>query len=263
MESFFKDVNKALQIAWHNYQHIGNRYSGIYYNSNEDLNSLFSKFDFMGKEIFSVLSSSDQLFHLYNSGAKVVDTFDINKLTFYYYYLRKWFIEYKNAYYPIINIKTIIETVSRVSPRDEQEKRAIYFWTYFFNNSSIDDLYDFFIEKVDNKTNLINNLKIIKNKLRKNNFNFYNIDISDVFNLNKQYDYIYLSNISDYIDVYKFETFRDNLFNLLKKDGKIICSNFGYNVFRPNEFGIFSKKFNYEILDDDIGYVYKIKKERD
>ena len=72
------------------------------------------------------------------------------------------------------------------------------------------------------------------------------------------YDVIYTSNIADnIIDSQKtIKIFRDNLYNLLSDDGIIISSNLCYDCFRANEFGIFSEKFKYELLNNDVGYVY-------
>ena len=75
-------------------------YDKVYYSTNEQIESLFSSFDFKDKNVLSVLSSGDQaLYFLYN-GAKRVDVFDQNKLTKYYYFLRLWCIKYLDELYP-------------------------------------------------------------------------------------------------------------------------------------------------------------------
>ena len=83
------DVKQAINIMRGFHSKIDDFHDRLYFNSNEDLDALLSKFDFRDKDILTVLASSDQLFYFYDKGARIVDTFDINKLTFYYYFLRK------------------------------------------------------------------------------------------------------------------------------------------------------------------------------
>ena len=64
----------------------------IFSRSNENLNKLLQYLDVSNKEIYSVLSSSDMLFELLLNDAKSVETFDINPLTYRYYFLRKWLL---------------------------------------------------------------------------------------------------------------------------------------------------------------------------
>ena len=75
-------------------------YNKIYMSSNESLGNLFLNFDISGKDVLTVLGSSDQLFYSYLNGAKKVDCFDINVLARHYYYLRRWAIDYLGMYYP-------------------------------------------------------------------------------------------------------------------------------------------------------------------
>lgn len=64
----------------------------IYATTNEDLLILFDKLNINGKDVLTVLSSSDYLYMSYLNKARNVDGFDINPLTERYYYLRKWLI---------------------------------------------------------------------------------------------------------------------------------------------------------------------------
>ena len=72
----------------------------LYRNTNENLTSLLTNYDFLNKKVLTVLSSSDQLFSCYYLGASNVDTFDINILTYYYFFLRKWSILYGSIIIP-------------------------------------------------------------------------------------------------------------------------------------------------------------------
>ena len=54
---------------------------------------LFNRISLKDKRVLSVLASSDFLFSALDDGATIVDTFDINFLTYRYFYLRKWLLE--------------------------------------------------------------------------------------------------------------------------------------------------------------------------
>ena len=75
-------------------------YNKIYFNTNEDLASLFNNIDIENKDVLTVLGSGDQSFYCYENDANSVDIFDVNRLSIYYYYLRIWVIENLNTFYP-------------------------------------------------------------------------------------------------------------------------------------------------------------------
>ena len=252
------DVKQAINIMRGFHSKIDDFHDRLYFNSNEDLDALLSKFDFRDKDILTVLASSDQLFYFYDKGARIVDTFDINKLTFYYYFLRKWIIEYKNRYYPRNKItgKMLNNIISKVCVKSEEEERAVSFWKRIINSYYTNLIMDLFIVDDDIKKNENSNIKTIKKKLKSTNLNFYNMDITGYIDLDKKYDVIYKSNISDYVSYSDLVRFRDNLYKLLKDDGIIISSNLSYDIYYPNEFGVFSELFNYKLLDNDMGFVY-------
>ena len=101
----------------------------IYFETNEDLDKIFKDIDFSDKDVLSVLASSDQLFKLNSLDTKSIETFDKNKLTYYYYYFRVWTIKYMKKLYPtalIIGDDYWIDTLlSLVNPETEEEKQQI------------------------------------------------------------------------------------------------------------------------------------------
>ena len=175
-----------------------------------------------------------------------------NVLTIYYYYFRKWIIEFKNRYYPKRNItkRTIQRIISKVVPRSEEENNALMFWKKLYSGHFYSDFIDLFIEDPDLDKNIIKRSKEFRNRVINEDINFYNVDISEEFILDKKYDVIYTSNIHDYITYKpKIERYRDNVYDLLKPGGIVISSNLSHGVCNANELGLFSSKFNYEILD--------------
>ena len=79
---------------------IDSPHDRIYYSSNENLEPLFSSISIENKKVLTVLGSGEHVFHLYNRNPLLVDTFDINQLAQFYYYLRRWSIVYLDNYFP-------------------------------------------------------------------------------------------------------------------------------------------------------------------
>lgn len=247
-------------------------YNKVYFSSNEDLKTIFSSFDFNNKNILTVLGSGDQAFHFYNKGANQVDLFDINKLTIYYYFLRKWVINYYGTYYPniLVNNNYFIELFSSVKPCSDLESDALIYWKKYFIE------YDYgyclemfsFSDSLVEENNKLEDLSVVKEKLNNSLPNIYNTDISKENIIKKQYDVIYTSNISEwlYSNESSFVTYRDNLYDLLNNNGIVIMSNYGkYGATYP-ELNAFKEKFEYRELpvtkivpryyEESPGYVY-------
>lgn len=241
-------------------------YNKVYYNTNEDLINLFNNVNINNKDVLTVLGSGDQSFVCYEKDARSVDVFDINKLTIYYYYLRVWVIEHLNTFYPEnkFDKNYIYKILDLVVPKTEDEMNAYNYWKVFVSKNFIDYSRFFYFTNYFKITDV--NLDKIKRRLMERNFTFYNVDISKPWIHDKKYDVIITSNISDYIPktIDSFICYRDNLCNLLKDDGIVLCSKIGYNtsscerdsfkdVFKRNSF---SKKWTCGKLESP-GYSYK------
>ena len=84
----YHNMQLVRDIIWEKEEHTD--YGRLYFCSNEPLELLFNNFSVEGKDVLTVLGSSDQLFHTIDRGANSVDTFDRNPYTKYYYYLRSY-----------------------------------------------------------------------------------------------------------------------------------------------------------------------------
>ena len=106
----------------------------LYLRSNEPLEFIFSQFDFSSKDVFSVLASSDQVFSFYQNGANSVDTFDIHRLTEYYYYLRLWCLrEYQNSFPYEFSNSSLKQVLSFTFPDFPEGVQAKKFWSTLLN----------------------------------------------------------------------------------------------------------------------------------
>lgn len=162
-----------------------------------------------------------------------MDLFDINKLTIYYYFLRKWIINYYGTYYPniLVNNNYFIELFNNVKPCCDMESDALLYWKKYFIE------YDYgyclemfsFSDSLVEENNKLEDLSVVKEKLNDSLSNIYNTDISKKNIIKKQYDVIYTSNISEwlYSNESSFITYRDNIYDLLNNNGIVIMSNYG------------------------------------
>lgn len=226
MDYFNDDIEKVKKIV------SGEKYyvedlAALYKNTNEDLIKIYKDIDFRDKKVLSVQASSDQLFSSLILGAKEVDTFDANRLTEYYYYLRKWCLEETKEYYLSANNKLLERILEK---HYDENKYAAKLWLELIKVAKPSLYYSslFFREplywSVPYKGREEELIEILKEK--EHNFNC--INIFEKTDLNKKYDIIILSNIIEYLldleDKELEKVFTNNMLNLIEEDGIIISS---------------------------------------
>lgn len=223
------DIEYAMSILNNECQ---DQFRKIFINTNEKLLPLFDNLDLTNKDILTVLSSSDYLYMSYLYGAKNVDCFDINPLTYRFFHLRKWLIS--NGIMDIVT--TTYGDVCKVLEKTKintfnSEKESLIFWEEILKVIGKDSFHDnqLFIPVV----NFFNyfykdKMEILSKKLSHNNMTFYNIDISNknILNSDNQYDYIFLSNIIDYNrNSESLDNIVHNLIQLTNSNGKVVCAH--------------------------------------
>ena len=256
-----------LKHTHHVLKTYSSKYEQVYFRTNECLSGIFKNIELREKNVLSVLSSGDQAFHLIKNGAKSVDLFDINKLTIYYFYLRIWTIKYLKFYYPKNMCNDFIkELLKYVKPKTDDEKVAYLFWNKFLDSYSEQDIMYLFMGTTS--TNKMQDVRQLRRKLKKFNFNFYNVDISHKIDIDKKYDLIYVSNINEWLEKSRnsFLYYRDNLNDLLNVGGMVVCYTLESNRYIGDERELFNKYFEYRTLPDfkedkkhrstTVGYVY-------
>ena len=220
--------------------------------TNENLTEVINRVNFDNKSILTVASSSDQAFNFILAGAKSIDMFDINKLTEFYFYLKKALIEelsYKeflSFYFTGMIFKKISlskELYFKIKDR-LPEGRIRGLWDYLFDNYSSDELSKLFIGEFNSiKTIRFRNkyleneanYRALKHKLANfNNVRFFTKNIiNEDIDISDKYDYIYLSNILDGIKVNTKREYLNIVNKLMTKldsnlteDGRIILGYF-------------------------------------
>ena len=238
-------------------------YDKIYPEVNEDLVDIYLDLDFEDKDVLSVVSSSDQIYTPKILGARHVDGFDRNRLTKYYYYMRRWAIKYNKQIYPygLIdgNRKYLYDLLTKVKASSKSETNALNFWIDLYNKDvKIENL--FYEDTVNvGQTLFSDNIRYIKD-VSSDDLRFYNLNMFEKFDTDKTYDYVMMSNIIEYAhgDINTLKTVRNNLYNLLNKDGKVICSRLmnkrcGFN---EEELSTFGELFDIYDYGCEEGYTY-------
>ena len=231
------DIEKAVKIVRGEKAYIDD-IGALYKSTNEDLTKILKGVDFKNKKVLTVQASSDQLFSSYILGAKEVDTFDSNRLTEYYYYLRKWCLEETKEFYLSAKDDVLIKAIKK---HYDENEFAAKLWLEVIKNAKPNLHYSkvFYREamkwSVPYKEREEELIDILKEK--KHNFNC--INIFEKTELNNKYDIIILSNIIEYLleleDKEKENIFAKNLLNHLNDDGIIIASKILNSKYEESE----------------------------
>ena len=170
-------------------------YDKVYYQINEDVNDVLLGEDFTDKDVLSVLASADQYFMFKALDAKKVDAFDFNRLTMYYYFLRKWSIKYNNDVYPDIfyDDSYVENLLEKVVVSSDLEKKALDFFKMHVSNGSDFSKFFYDVDVQPYGNTLFQNIRQLK-KIIDSDFTFYNMDLfkdnGDL--ISKKYDYLYI-----------------------------------------------------------------------
>lgn len=231
-----------------------NGYGKIYYQANENLID-YLDVEFSNKKVFSVLASSDQVLTARFLDASRVDSFDYNRLTLYYYYLRIWSIKYANSLYPdIYNNRKLLKLLKQVKPNSKEELIALQFFKkHIYDGSYLPNLFYDIDKQPEGKTIYTKGEELLD--YLDEPLNFHHIDLFKPFNLEDTYDILLISNILEWArgDKTKLQIAHDNISRLLSKDGTIICSNLinrsltqEQQIFSDYEFNKLGKTYTYK-----------------
>lgn len=243
MKYYEEDIEKTIRIIKGLDRNIDD-IAGLYRNTNEDLNTIFKDIDFKDKKVLSVLSSSDQLFSSFILGAKEVDTFDANRLTEYYFYLRKWCLEETKKYYIPADDKLLTNIVEK---HYDENKKVAKLWIEVIKEATPSLYYSSLFYRPPlfiSLPYLGKEIELIK-LLNEKDHTFIHMNIFEKQVNKKKYDIIILSNIIEYLLEYDNKTqdyyFANNILELLEDDGIVLTSK----VFNEdNEESILDKYFD-------------------
>ena len=218
----------------------------VYPTTTENIKETYALFDLKDKNVLTVMSSADHVFCALASGVKKIDAFDINYLAEYYYYFKKALIETydleqfkKILLYSIIPIG-LIKSSWYLKLRENLYGKYLDFWdeiinyslknkypinNLFFNTTFNPRLINYLNKKSYNK---------LKETLANSDVSFIHSSIDDLSNnIKSKYDYMFLSNISDYVGIHKMKDIsKKKLSKYLNDDGVIV---YAYLYYSPLE----------------------------
>ena len=210
------------------------RFNSIYPFTSENIAGYMKDLDLTSKKVITVTGSTDHILNAILQGATEITTFDINPLTKPYMDLKisalknlsyedfiklLLFESNMNLDYSIISSLDMsdesklfwLEQLSKYNNSGIELRNSSLFNTKYFNSNS--KLWqNLYLEK--NKYNLL------KQQLKDTNITFINTSIKDL-KVDEHFDYMFLSNISDYLSLmYDSDTlkqYRDLLIEFQKK----------------------------------------------
>jgi len=201
------------------------KFNSIYLFTTENIKGYMDELDLENKKIITVTASSDHILNAILKGTKEILTFDVNILTKYYMDLKLEaikkleFEEFKNIFLYENEMSLNYDFIKKLNmPKDSKE-----FWLKEldkFGNGLLLRKSNLFNTRYFNPDAKINqniylnkkNYDIIKNKLSDVNIKFINCSVENL-EVDQHYDYMFLSNISDYLNL----IFKENILHEYKK----------------------------------------------
>lgn len=215
-------------------ENVMGRFNSIYPFTSENIAGYMKDLDLTGKKVITVTGSTDHILNVILQGATEITTFDINPLTKPYMDLKisalknlsyedfiKLFLfeSNMNLDYSIISSLDMsdeskmfwLEQLSKFNNNGIELRNSSLFNTKYFNpNSKL--WQNLYLEK--SKYNLL------KQQLKDANITFINASLKDL-RIEDNFDYMFLSNISDYLSLmYSCDTlrkYRDLLYEFQKR----------------------------------------------
>lgn len=232
---------------------IFKEYAVSYFTTTENISLYLDRESYNKDKVLTVLGSGDQTFSLISKGFRSIDTFDINKLEYYVYYLKKAMIkrlEFETylkvcerfTYLSFFDeLKELLKKLKDYMPEDVYEYFRMLF--EYIEKEENKDLLDLYYETREGDLRAV--IPYLRSEetyldLRKIidevEVNMYFGDARSISSeLNNKYDLILLSNIADYLGsssnplTYEnFYKFLLKFYRLLKDNGLII--NYLYGI---------------------------------
>lgn len=250
------DIDKVVKTITSGYSldfEFG-KYSKIYMHTTENIKDFIRCFDLKDKDVFTVAGSGDQALNAYACGAKSVDIFDINPLT-------KCSVDLKVSGAKALTYEEFIYFF--FSEFSEYFSEHLYERIYPYLESDTKILFDTLFNKVGVKKTLkglyyqlnptLEKMKrmnlyldeyyyyLLKNNLKDKKVGFIEESITDIDKrLNKKYDMMMFSNISDSLNIIygenSLEFFKELITSLIEYLNSYGIIEVGYI------YGFYSKK---------------------
>ncbi len=203
------------------------KYYSTYLFATENISGFMQKmfmatdFSFSDKRVLTVCSSGDQIFNFLLAGVDSIEAYDINIFTKYFFYLKKAaveslsYFEFFNFFFPNAFRKNKVFSRKLFEKIKDwiQNEEARVFWETLFSKYDGEKIYysNLFIPNCYSQNTYIacntylqseENYYLLRQKLKNYHFQFYRLNIfRSVMLCDGKYDFIYLSNIMDRLEV--------------------------------------------------------------
>ena len=187
--------------------------SFIYTYTNEDIKGYLSYFDLQDKNILTVTCSGDHVLNMLLS-VDEIDTFDINIFAYYFFILKKYalyaleideYLAFLSMNKPNFDMKTF----SKIKSVWQAEREALEFFEYIFHLGQAPYLKKtslFVNNRIEDenenikRNNYLDEQKYyeLKRTIMDKTITFHHTNIK-ALELDKKFDYIFISNITDYL----------------------------------------------------------------
>ena len=210
------------------------RFNSIYPFTSENIAGYMKDLDLTGKKVITVTGSTDHILNAILQGATEITTFDINPLTKPYMDLKISALKnlsYKNFIKLLLFESNINLDYSIISSLDMSDESKIFWLEQLskFNNNGIElRNSSLFNTKYFNPNSKLwqnlylekNKYNLLKQRLKYANISFINSSLNDL-KIDEHFDYMFLSNISDYLNLMyssdRLQNYRDLLKEFQKK----------------------------------------------
>lgn len=204
------------------------RFDSIYLFTTENIAGYMNELNLTNKKIITVTGSSDHIINAILKGCLDITTFDINQLAKYYMDLKLSAIEELsyNEFLDFLLYDTDKSFDYEIVKKLKMNEESRNFWLkeLLKNNNNgkkmrNSNLFNLKYFNIQNKIecNLYLNKKnydIIKSRLGLVKINFIHSNLKDL-KVDENYDYMFLSNISDYINTFYEDNYLNNYKNLI------------------------------------------------
>lgn len=266
-------------LGQNNNSTLFSNFGRVYGMTTENIRGTFAHYDFEGKDILTVCSSGDHILDALLKGANKVDAFDVNALTEYYFYFKKALIEgvsfseFKEfLIYNLLPIGRIsLKTYEKF--RDYIDISYRDFWDEIINyglsnNLDLRRLFINCLNSAGNYDSLVNyyseeNYNLLKEKVSSAHINFIHSGLNKLsLQLEGPYDYMFLSNIADYVGVFETKEIAEKLLPFVNDGGEIAFA-YLYDISLKRALNYSSNLFEVDsVIKDTSDYVLTLKKSR-
>ena len=248
------DQAKKL-IHTHSLLHSFDEYSRGYLFTTEYIGRYLDQLTFNKNRALTILSSGDHVFNLLFKGINEIDTFDINRLNYFTFWLKKAFIlnlsfrEF-NSLSSCLSSDFLLERFYQYLCRSKLDMPRLVFQFYEelisyeysldHQHNGLKNLYFSTHSSILQSNNYLRtkqNYLDLREKLKTLKLNMYFQDALSVPKLlEKEYDLILLSNVSDYLGteeqklaIEAFQHYISLYYELLAQDGVLVNYFYGYH----------------------------------